>query len=68
LYTIERPLKNTYALTFAPSSKNLMACFSLKLKSWSSVFGPNLISFTTVLVALALISFCFLFCSYKYFL
>jgi len=32
-------------LTLAPSCKNLVACFNLKLKSWSSVLGPSLISF-----------------------
>ena len=31
LKRIERPLKNTYALTLAPSFKNPTACFNLKL-------------------------------------
>jgi hypothetical protein len=61
LNIIVLPLKKTKALTFAPSCKNLMACFSLKSKSCSPVFGPNLSSFTTTLTALDLIAFCFFF-------
>ena len=50
-------------LTIERLSKS-KACFNLKLKSWSSVLGPKRISFKTTLAALALISFCFFFCSY----
>src|SRR6185312_10609106 len=56
------PRKNTNALTFAPCVRKLSAWFFLKLKSCSSVWGPNRISFTTTFAVLALISFCFFFC------
>ena len=64
LYTIERPAKCTYDFTFAPSFKKFSACFTLKLKSWSSVLGPKRIYFKMVFWACAFISFCFFFCSY----
>jgi len=47
LNIIVLPLKNTNALTFAPSCKNFLACFNLKSKSCSPVLGPNLSSFIT---------------------
>jgi hypothetical protein len=64
LKAIVLPRKCTTTFTLAPSLRNLVACFSLKLKSCSSVLGPKRISFTTVFCALVLIAFCFLFCSY----
>tara|TARA_B100000886_G_scaffold128902_1_gene86955 strand:+ start:2044 stop:2220 length:177 start_codon:yes stop_codon:yes gene_type:complete len=56
-----RPLKNTNALTFEPSSKNFNACFVLKARSCSSVLGPKRISLITVFDAFAFIIFCFFF-------
>ena len=61
LNTMVLPTKCTYALTLAPSLRKLTACFNLKLKSCSSVLGPKRISLMTVLVAFALIYFCFFF-------
>jgi len=63
LKIIVLPLKKTKALTFAPSCKNFIACFNLKSKSWSPVFGPNLSSFITTFWAFDFIAFCFFFWS-----
>jgi len=63
LNIIVLPLKKTNALTFAPSWRNFIACFNLKSKSWSPVFGPNLNSFIITFWAFDLIAFCFFFWS-----
>ena len=53
LNIIARPLNCTCAFTLLPSCKNFSACLHLNSKSWSSVLGVNLTSFTSLVLDFA---------------
>src|SRR6266446_5320072 len=61
---ISRPLKRTVTLALLPSSRKRRTCLALKSKSWVSVLGPSLTSFTWMIVCFLRASFCRRACMY----
>src|SRR3984893_18058143 len=61
---ISRPLKRTVTLALLPSSRKRRTCLALKSKSWVSVLGPSLTSFTWIVVCFLRASFCRRACMY----
>src|SRR5215831_14979333 len=67
VWAISRPLKRTVTLALLPSSRKRRTCFALKSKSWVSVLGPSLTSFTWIVVCFLRASFWRRACMYLYF-
>jgi hypothetical protein len=65
LWTISRPRNSTYTFTLLPCFRNSIMCFTLNLKSCSSVLGRNLISFKLTVCCFFLAILAFFDCSYK---
>src|SRR6476646_5389376 len=64
VWAISRPLNRTVTLALLPSSRNRRTCLALKSKSWVSVLGPSLTSFTWMIVCFLRASFCRRACMY----